>query len=284
MEMRKLGRHDMHVTVIGCGGIVVMNEEQSDANRLIANAFESGIRYFDVAPQYGDAQEKLGPALEQYRDQVVLACKTLERTAEAATAELHDSLAKLRTDHFDIYQMHSMSTMEDFDTAFGPGGAYEAFAQAKKDGLIRLIGASVHDEEVALRAIQTDLLDTVLVPLNFVCMDTGHFGARILDAANDRDMGILALKSMAKTSVPQGQPKTHRKCWYEAEDDPEMIKLLLRYTLSLPGVSAALPPGNTDLFQMALDIANDLTPIDEQGIEKLRKRYTDVTPIFPKIA
>ena len=97
MQTRRLGNTDLYPTVIGFGGVVVMKEDQADANRMVAEAFDAGIRYFDVAPQYQDAQQRLGPALAPYRDQVMLACKTLERTADGARAELEDSLTKLRT-------------------------------------------------------------------------------------------------------------------------------------------------------------------------------------------
>ena len=127
MQTRRLGKTDLEPTVIGLGGVVVMKETQDDAYRMVAEAFEAGIRYFDVAPQYEDAQQRMGPALEPYRDNVMLACKTLERDAEGARRELEVSLTKLRTDHFDLYQMHSLTKVEETDQALGPGGAIEAF-------------------------------------------------------------------------------------------------------------------------------------------------------------
>ena len=167
MQTRKLGRHDLHLSVLGFGGIVVTDRPQDEADREVAAAIDRGITYFDVAPQYGNAQERLGPALEPFRNQVTLACKTEQRTGPEAQAALDDSLAKLRTDYFDIYQLHAMTTPEDADAALAPGGALDVILKARDAGKVRLVGFSAHDEATALRLIETEQFDTVLYPLNF---------------------------------------------------------------------------------------------------------------------
>ena len=101
------------------------------------------------------------------------------------------------------------------------------------------MGFSAHDEGIAVRLIESGLFDSMLVPLNFASYEAG-FGERMLKAANERGMGILALKSMARTKLI-GE-RSHEKCWYEPEDRAEVIGLLLRYTLGLKGVCAAIPP------------------------------------------
>src|SRR6266545_2218329 len=102
MERRELGRTGEALSIVGFGGIVVMDVEPPEASRLVAEAIDRGVNYFDVAPSYGNAEERLGPALEPYRDQVFLACKTGKRTKTAAAAELRESLGRMRTDHFDL--------------------------------------------------------------------------------------------------------------------------------------------------------------------------------------
>jgi len=281
MQTRKLGRHDMELTILGLGGVVVMEESQTDADDSVAHAFEKGIRYFDVAPQYQDAQQRLGPALEPYRDQCVLACKTLERTAEGSARELEDSLTKLRTDHFDIYQMHALSRIEETRQVLADGGAIETFLQAKEQGKTRLIGFSAHDEDAALLAINSGHFDTVMFPLNYITFEHGGFGAGVLEAANQRGMGIMALKSMARTKVAEGEQRSYAKCWYHPEDRPDVAELMLRYTLSLPGVAAAIPPGDPGLFEMAVDIADRITPIDSAGLAELEAALSEYLPLFP---
>ena len=110
MEKRKYGKHDDMLSMIGFGAILLTKEEPDEASRLVAKAIDRGINYFDVAPSYGNAEEQLGPALEPYRSKVFLACKTTRRSAEEAEAELQNSLKLLRTDHFDLYQLHSVTT------------------------------------------------------------------------------------------------------------------------------------------------------------------------------
>ncbi|MEM7576199.1 MAG: aldo/keto reductase, partial [Planctomycetota bacterium] len=252
MRYRQLRALDTELSAIGFGGIVLMDRPQEDCNRHVADVFDAGITYFDVAPQYGDAQERMGPALEPYRDRVTLACKTLERSAAGAARELEDSLRKLRTDHFDIYQLHSMTTSEDVDTAIAPGGALEAIEAARDAGKVRAIGFSAHNEDAALRLIETGRFQTMLYPLNFTMFDAGVFGPRALDAANARGLDVLALKAMARGTLNVAyEDRPFAKCWYAPEDRADVAALLLRYTLHLPGVVAALPPGQPELFQIA---------------------------------
>lgn len=281
MEQRQLGRFDIKVSVIGFGGIVVSQRPQAEADRAVAQAFDRGVTYYDVAPTYGDAEQRLGPALKPYRDRVVLACKTTQRTAAEARRELEQSLRNLQTDHFDIYQMHALTTDQDVETALGAGGAIETFLEAKRKGQARLIGFSAHSEAAALRAIESGHFDTVLFPLNYLIFERGHFGPHLLDAANQRGMGVLAIKAMARGKVQEGQPKPYAKCWYEPEDRPEVARLLLRYTLSLPGVAAALPPAEPKLFELALDLASQgLEPFDPADRPTLEAALEAAQPLF----
>ena len=281
MQTRRLGNTDLYPTVIGFGGVVVMKEDQDDADRMVAEAFDAGIRYFDVAPQYQDAQQRLGPALAPYRDQVMLACKTLERTAEGARKELEDSLTKLRTDHFDLYQMHSLTKVDETNQALGPGGAIEAFLEAREAGKTRYLGFSAHSEEAALLAIESGHFDSVLFPLNYVVMQESNFGPAVLNAANDRGMSILALKAIARTRVAEWKDRPYDKCWYAPEDRPEVAHLMLRYTLNLPGVAAMVPPGDPGMFRMTLGFADQLDPLTDAELAQLRDAVADVQPLFP---
>src|SRR6266540_3183732 len=103
MQKRAYGSTGIELSIVGLGGVVVMGMEQPDANRIVREAFDRGVNYFDVAPSYGDAEDRLGPAIEAIRDQIFLACKTGKRTRDEAAAELRQSLTKLRTDHLDLY-------------------------------------------------------------------------------------------------------------------------------------------------------------------------------------
>jgi len=128
MFTTQLGKTGMEISRLIFGGIVVSKSEPKDAARWVGEAAACGVNYFDVAPSYGDAEEKLGPALEPYRKGVYLACKTAQRSREGARGELESSLRRLRTDYFDVYQLHALTTIEDVEQCFGPDGAMEGRA------------------------------------------------------------------------------------------------------------------------------------------------------------
>ncbi len=281
MQTRKLGKTDLEPTVIGFGGVVVCDETQDDANRMIAEAFDAGIRYFDVAPQYGNAQQRMGPALEPYRDNVMLACKTLERTADGARKELEDSLTKLRTDHFDLYQAHAVSSLDEAKQILGPGGAIEAFKEAQQAGKVRYIGFSAHDEEAALHLVESGLFASALFPLNYTVLQHDGFGKNLIEAANAKGMGLLSLKAIARTKIPQGGERSHKKCWYVPEDRRDVAHLMLRYVLNLPGVAAAVPPGDPGLFKMVMGFADNIDPLNGEELAELEEAVGENSPLFP---
>ena len=117
MEYREYGSSGDVLSIVAFAGIVVSNETPEDSEHYVSWAIDQGINYFDVAPSYGNAQSMLGPALEPYRKDVFLACKTNKRDEQTAQAELEESLRLLRTDHFDLYQLHAMSSEEDLEIA-----------------------------------------------------------------------------------------------------------------------------------------------------------------------
>ncbi|MBT4499569.1 MAG: aldo/keto reductase [Gemmatimonadetes bacterium] len=279
MEKRPYGSSGDMLSIIGFGGIVVSQTEPDEASRLVAEAVDRGINYFDVAPTYGNAEERLGPALEPYRKDIFLACKTTQRSKQGAADELHSSLKQLRTDHFDVYQMHSLNTAEDFEQATGPNGALETFVEAREKGLVRHIGFSSHSVETALRLLDYYPFDSVLFPINWTEYLRAGFGPQVVAKAEEKGVTRLALKGMAFGKFPEGKEKVYKKCWYEPIDDMEMASLALRFTLSQP-ITAALPPGEAELFRMALEIGEKFTPITEEETEELRRRSAEAEPFF----
>lgn len=277
---RKLGSTGEELSIIGFGGIVVMNETAGESSNIVAEAVDRGINYFDVAPSYGDAQERLGPALAPYRNKCFLACKTEGRTKDASRKQLEESLRLLKTDHLDLYQFHALTKMTELDTVLGPGGAMETMEAARKEGKIRYIGFSVHSAETALAAMDRYPFDTILFPLNWVLFTQAGFGPQILQKAQEKKMGILALKSMAKTVWPADQ-KVHSapKCWYQPAAFPHEASLGLRWTLGHP-ITAAIPPGDERYFRLAMDVVQNYKPLDAQEEQALLAGGKGVEPIF----
>lgn len=279
IQKRLLGKTGQYLSIIGFGGILVSGVEQSEADAIVREAINRGINYFDVAPTYGNAEERLGPALEEFRKDVFLACKTTQRKKEGAVAELHESLRRLRTDHFDLYQLHGMTTKEDLEQVFAPGGAMEAFIEAREQGLTRYIGFSAHSVETALALMDRFDFDTVLFPLNWVNYFNANFGPQVVARAKSKNMGILALKAMARTQWSEGQKRTHPKCWYEPVTDPVESELAIHFTLSEP-ITAAVTPGHSDLFRRAVEVAENFQPLSDVERAELRKRAEGLKPIF----
>jgi aryl-alcohol dehydrogenase-like predicted oxidoreductase len=279
LERRSLGRTGEKLSIIGFGGIVVMDATAAQASQRVGEAIDAGVNYFDVAPTYGNAEDMLGPALEPYRKGVFLACKTEERMREGASVALDRSLRKMRTDHFDLYQHHAVTKLEDVDKILGPDGAMEAFEAARKAGKVRFLGFSAHSVEAALALMDRADFDTILFPVNFGTWYAGDFGPQVLARAQEKKMGILALKALAKGPVDKGKPKKHPKCWYEPLDQPEEAGMALRFTLSHP-VTAAIPPGDENLFKMALGLAANFEPLTGGEVDAIKQKGAAASPIF----
>ena len=278
MEKRVFGKTSIKLSIIGFGGIVVMNETAKDAARFVSYAIERGINYFDVAPLYGDAQEMLGPALLPYRKNIFLACKTLKRTKKGAQKEFEDSLRKLKTDYFDLYQFHGVTTLEEVEKLMGPGGAIETIEKAKEKGLVRYIGFSAHTEEAAIALIEKYEFSSVLFPLDWASWLKNDFGHKVLKKAESKSMAILALKALAKRSLSKNEKPKWPKCWYSPVDDIEEASLALKFTLSLP-VTSAVSPGHAELLWWACDIADNFKPITEEEIVFLREKSKDINTL-----
>lgn len=280
MEKRVLGKTGEELSIIGFGGIVIAQEEQKLANDYVAEAIDCGINYFDVAPTYMDAEDRLGYALEGRRRDIFLACKTEDRTRMGAEDLLHKSLRKLKTDYFDLYQLHAMSTMEDVEKAFGPNGAMETFIRAKEAGIIRYIGFSAHSEEVALELLDRYAFDSMLIPINWASVINNEFGVKAISKAEEKGVARLALKAMARTNWDVDADRKYSKPWYEPIDDEYLASLALRYTLS-KSITAAIPPGDTQLFKWALKTAMEYKPITPEEEEILKGKAAGLKALFP---
>lgn len=278
---RRLGKTDVRLSIIGMGGIVVMNSNPTASKNIVAEAVDRGINYFDVAPSYGDAQQLLGPALAPYRAKSFLACKTGKRDKAGSRAALEESLQLLKTDHVDLYQFHALTKMHELDQILGPGGAMETFEAARKEGKVRYIGFSVHSVETAVAAMERYPFDTVLFPLNWVLASQANFGPQVIQKAQEKGVGMLAIKSMAKTVWPASEKKNHpnAKCWYEPAGFPEEASLGLRWTLSHP-ITAAIPPGEEAYFRLAMDVVQNYKPLDAAEQQTLMAKASGVEPIF----
>ncbi len=280
---KRLYKNGIELSIIGFGGIVVCGMPQSEANRRVSAAYDRGVNYFDCAPSYfnGEAETKLGEALKPYRAKVFLAEKTTRRDAAGAREELERSLARFHTDHVDLYQFHAVGSMEDVDKILAPGGAAETFMAARKEGKVRHLGFSAHHAPAALRLMDALELDSVLFPVNANAWTNGGFGPQILAKAKSKGMARMALKALALGKWPAGADKSqYAKCWYQPIDNRETARLALRFTLNQE-ITAAVPPGDERIFDLALELASAPLPVlTAEELTTLKTTIGAAEPVF----
>ena len=169
--------------------------------------------------------------------------------------------------------------MEDVETIVGPGGALEAFVAARDQGLVRFLGFSAHSEEAALSLMEHYEFDTILFPVNYVCWYQGYFGPAVLDKAQQKGMGILALKTLAKKPWPDGEERKWAKTWYSPVDTYEEARTALRWTLSRP-VTACVCPSHAELLWWMIEAEKEITPLTSEEEDAIAQSTDNITPIF----
>ena len=284
MPRRVLGRTGATISIVGFPGLALVHDEydQERCTQALHDAFARGVNYFDVAPAYGKGkcETRMGIGLQGLdRSKYFLACKTKMRDKEGARRELETSLKLLKTDYFDLYQMHHFRSAEEVKTALGPGGALETFLKAKEEGLIKHIGFSAHTTRSALEAMKGFRFDTVMFPINFVELYNLGFGKAVLDLANEQGAAVLAIKPLSYGGWPQGATRT-RKWWYRCVETPREVDLALRFTLSRKGVVAAIPASWLDLLDKTIEAAKNYRPATEAELEKLKQMAAGCPSLF----
>jgi predicted aldo/keto reductase-like oxidoreductase len=283
LPYRKLGRTGQEISIIGFPGLALRHEDQEGSNRAVKRAFERGLNYFDVAPAYGregECEVKLGVALQQLeRQQYFLSCKTKARDKDGARQELERSLKRLKTDHFDLYQLHHLVTPEDTQRAFGAGGALEALLAARDEGKVKWLGYSAHSTRAALDALKAHSFDTVMFPISFADYYLRDFGREVLDLALEKGAAVIAIKPMSMGAWPQGVERT-RQWWYRTTETPEEVSLALRFSLSLKGVVTGIPPSFVELLDKAITAAGTYQPATTAERGELRELASQCQALF----
>jgi len=283
MERRVLGKTNHRSSIVTLGGAVfIYPVEQEKGDAFVKHALDSGVNHIDVAPTYGDAEVKLGKWVKEYRDDVFLGCKTGKRTKKEAEAELRRSLERLQTDYFDLYQFHGLDTPEDLATVVGEAGALQAFKEAKEEGLINHIGITSHNPVNILKAFELHDFDTVLLPVNYVLHahpEPQNDYEPILEKAKERNIGVIAMKSIAKGPYPT-EERT-RNTWYQPFTARDEIEEALRFALSQP-VTTAATSSDMEIARMQIEVAENFSPMELMEQRGLLAKASDYRPLFPR--
>jgi aryl-alcohol dehydrogenase-like predicted oxidoreductase len=268
IPIRPLGKTGLKTSALGIGGYHIGSVTTEDeATRIIQEAIDSGVNFFDNAWEYhkGVSEERTGKALEGRRDKVILMTKvcTHGRDKKVAMRMLEESLTRLRTDHLDIWQVHEVIYDDDPDQIFAPGGAIEALTDAKKQGKVRFVGFTGHkDPDIHLKMLSHGFpFDTVQMPLN------------ILDGTYARSFERLVLPELLKQNIVPlgmkslggcGEPVLHGA--YTAEEG-------LRYAMSVPGVAVTISGiESLDVLHQNLAVARGFHPLSPGEMASLRDR------------
>ena len=251
MEYRTLGKTGLTVSRMGFGGIPIQRIDAEGTKTLMQKLVEAGVNYIDTARGYTVSEQFLGYALEGIRDRFVLATKSMARTREAMAADIDISLANLKTDYIDLYQVHN-PTMDQLDAVCAPGGAVEALLEAREAGKIGHLGVTVHSVEVFRKALELGWVETVMFPYNIVETQ----GEDLIAECSRRNIGFIGMKPLAGGAI-------------------EDATLALRFICANPNVSVVIP-GMAEIseFEQNLAAVNDAAPLtgEELGrMEAVRK-------------
>lgn len=283
MQTRRFGRTNHWSTVAIFGAAALWTATQAEADAVMEQIIAAGVNHMDVAPSYGLAEERIGPWMPRVRSQFFLGCKTMERTAEGAAAELRRSLERLHVDSFDLYQIHAITTMAELDAATRPGGALDAIVAARQEGLTKYIGITGHgvDSPAIFReALRRFDFDSVLFPLNFVQYSNPVFRANaemLLAECRSRNVGVMIIKSIAR-SPWNGQPRTHQT-WYRPFTEPDSIQQAVNFALS-QDVTGLCTAGDRQLLPLVLNACAAFTPMDPAEQEALIATAGQFAPLF----
>ena len=281
MEFRRLGRTGNMSSVLAFGGYTFNDIPQSEADKMMEIVLERGINHIDVAPSYGTAEERLGSWVREHRDKFFLACKTQKRTKKEARRELDSSLKRLKAEYFDLYQLHSLDSLGELDTALGEGGAMEAILEAKEEGLVRHIGITSHVPPTIIEAVRRFDFDTMLFPLNYIlkchAIPENDYEP-LLKLAKKKDLGTIAMKAFTKQPW---QGERRYQTWYEPWDTQDRIDEALWFTLS-QGVTTAASSGEPRLFEMMVDAAERYRSLSRDEQRELIESAAGLKPLFPR--
>jgi len=197
IQKRRLGKTGVDVTILSLGGEGILRTfgYDNEARALINRALDLGVNYFESARAYSGSESYYGKALLDRRKEIFLTSKSHARDRKGALEHLKETLTNMKTDHLDLWQVHDVRTEDDLKQIFGPGGAIEAFAEARQKGLTRFIGVTGHhDPDILKKCIGLFDFDTVLLPVNPAEPQYRSFLDEVIPYAGQKGMGIIGMK------------------------------------------------------------------------------------------
>jgi aryl-alcohol dehydrogenase-like predicted oxidoreductase len=286
MQTRLFGQTGHHSTVAIFGAAAFWEISQAGADAVMEKVIAAGVNHIDVAPSYGQAEERIGPWMDHERQRFFLGCKTTERTAEGAAAEMRRSLSRLHTDAFDLFQIHAVTSMDELDAATRSGGALDAIVRAKEEGLTKHIGITGHGVNtpaIFIEALRRFDFDSVLFPINYVQYTNPDYrrnAEALLRLCAERNVGTMIIKSITK--APWGERPHSHTTWYEPFTDKESIQTAVNFVLSQP-VTGLCTAGDITVLPLVLEACANFTPMDtadQQTLIAQAATTNEAAPLF----
>lgn len=281
---QRFGRTGHESSQIIFGSYALSNATQKEADQVLEILLDYGVNHIDTVPMYGNAEKFIGGWMEKYRDKFFIATKSRSRSYEGAWKNLQRSLERLKVDTIDLWQMHGLTNQAGWKKAMGPGGALEAFIEARAKGLVRYLGVTGHGNRVAgmhLQSLARFDFDAVMLLYNYRQMQIPKFAAdfkRLTQTCRERNVAVQTFQSIAWRPIGKGDRK-YNMYFYEPLESQEAIEISMHWAMGLDD-SFVITPGDIEFIPKALEAAArfEARPPDEQ-MKSLVEKY-DIQPIF----
>jgi predicted aldo/keto reductase-like oxidoreductase len=283
MQKRRFGRTNHLSTLAVFGAVALGRLDQPMSDQVMQKVIDAGLNHIDVAPSYGDAEKRLGPWMPRIRDDFFLGCKTMQRTKDGAIHEAHQSLERLQVEHFDLYQLHALTTMEELDECTMRGGALEGVLEMRERGLTQFIGITGHGMQapaIFIEALSRFDFDSVLFPIYpalYADEDYRMKAQELLDQCEEKDVGVMIIKSVAKE--PWGEQEQRYHTWYVPFEDEQIIQSNIQFVLSQK-LTHICTPGDYRLLDKVFTACEKFEPMTSEEQEQLIREQADFALIF----
>lgn len=278
----QFGRTGHNSTRTLFGAVALAETDQYTADRTLELLQRYGVNHIDAARDYGDAELRVGPWMKKHRRDFFLATKSQKRTYKETMKDLHESLKRLQTDQIDLWQIHALTDWKEWEIVFAPGGALEAFIEAREKGLVRFIGITGHGyhlPEMHMKSLALFDFDSILLPYNYFMMSDKDYAAsfgRLMKICSERNVAVQTIKSI--TRGPWGEKARTHATWYEPLTDENEIRASIHYSMSRPEIFINTI-GDVNLLPLVLESAESFPSRNGFDPEEIL-RGIEYSPLF----
>lgn len=252
------------------GAYALSNATQVEADHMLEILLEHGVNHVDTAPMYGNAEKLIGTWMQKHRDDFFIATKSRNRDYEGAWKTLRRSLELLKVDTIDLWQIHGLTNPGGWEKVMGPGGAMQAFIEAREKGLVRFLGVTGHGNKVStmhLQSLGRFDFDSVMLPYNYCQMQITSFAKdfqKLFDICHERNTAMQTIKAIAWRPIVK-RPGKYNTYFYEPLEAQEAIKKSVHWAMGLTG-SFVITAGDLRFVSKILDAAEEFKqkPSDEE--------------------